>query len=228
MQGGDIEAKVYDASLAEKLEGAFLQRLRQQELRGNLPNVEDGVTILGTAVGDTRVCFGWTTSGYTYLDDTEQGIARSIWDVLLSIVSYFVNTAGNIILDVASFLGVTCDRDQGATSRLLHSYRYITKYAQVYEPSLEWKTWYTSRSREWYRHEYASFVNTLGDTETDTIDYTYTRGYSPINTDWAPHYSDHTYLMNKAHELWYSGGSPGYEDWTANPDGPVHVESAGV
>lgn len=106
-------------------------------------------------------------------------------------------------------------------------HEYITKYAQVYQPSLEWETWYTSRSREWYRHEFASFVNTLGDTSTTTIDYTYTTGYPPIKTDWAPHYSDNTWLMSKAYDLWYSGASPGFEDWTTNPDGPPIVESVG-
>lgn len=56
-------------------------------------------------------------------------------------------------------------------------------------------------------------TTSVGATRTDTIDYTWDLGYSPINVDVAPHYNDNSYIANAAWERWYLGKTAGGEDW---------------
>lgn len=56
--------------------------------------------------------------------------------------------------------------------------------------------------REWYAHEYASFVDNSGFTKTSTLDRTPTNGYDSINEEYRLHYSDDNWIYNKALEIY--------------------------
>ncbi|KXG42624.1 hypothetical protein U473_00115 [Tepidibacillus decaturensis] len=60
------------------------------------------------------------------------------------------------------------------------------------------KTYVDIESREWYRHEYATFSDTDGYTRSGTYDYIPPNGYSPINVDYKPHWTDNTWIKNQA------------------------------
>lgn len=122
--------------------------------------------------GATRLVMDPWSSGYTYEDDSASGTASMIWNIALKISSYFVRLAGNIILDVADLFGDYVDKSKGAKSKLLHSYYYPDKVIEVWTQWDRWEVYYTSRNREWYRHHFASYVNSSGVTRTATRDYT--------------------------------------------------------
>lgn len=201
----------FEADRASELERAAIIR-HDSELRE--PDEQGGVLGEDPGVGSTRVIIDRWSSGNTYQDDSESGIASVIWSILLNIVSYFTRTAGNIMLDIAQLYGDAVDQSKGSTTRLYHSYSYPDKLAQVWTVSLVWTTYFTSRNREWYRHEYASYVNTLGYTRTKTRDYTPDEGGSAIHIDTAPHYSSNTWLQNEAWRRWSLSLPAGLEDWT--------------
>lgn len=162
-------------------------------------------------VGATRVVVSRWSSGYTYQDDEKSGIASAIWNIALTILSYFTTTAGQIMLDVAQLFGDGVNTSQGATTRLYHSFSYPDKLAQVWTANRVWQTYFTSSTREWYRHEFASYTTTAGFTRTGTRDYTPEQGASPYRIEYATHYFDDTWLQNEAWYRWYYNMAPGYE-----------------
>jgi len=165
--------------------------------------------------GSTRITLSSWTTGYTYLDGQKQGMASTIWSSTLNIGGFFAKGVGAIITTILSFLGdpFAVDQNKGATARLLHSYYYPEKHAQVYTHNRVWSTYYTAQPRQWFKHEFASYVNTRGYTRTATQDFTPDNGYSAIRTDTTTHYNDHTWLMNEAAYRWRRGDNPGCESF---------------
>lgn len=158
----------------------------------------------------------WASSGTTVLDSDKSGIASAMWNISMNILSYFLTIFGNIVKDVAlagyGLLESSIDKNQGTTARLFHSYLYRSHDAYVYTAATRtWGLYVVSENREWYRHEFSSFVGTDGYTRTKTIDYTANNGYSPIHTDVAPHYSDYTWLRDTATYRWRMGYGTYYE-----------------
>ncbi|MGB9680215.1 MAG: hypothetical protein ACPL3A_09560 [Thermoanaerobacteraceae bacterium] len=136
-------------------------------------------------------------------DDNANGTASTIWNITLTIGSYFMKTAGNIIIDIATTVyGLTeshIAKNKGASVYLYHSYTYRYKDANVYHLSLNlWKTLVVEGNREWYRHVLYSFAGTDGSTYTDRRDYTEANGYPPIHIDAAPHYYDENWITQQA------------------------------
>jgi hypothetical protein len=202
-----------DAKRVGKLEtqAMFRHDTRAQDC---MSGEQVGVEAEDPGVGATRVIIDRWSSGYTYEDDSESGIASLIWNTTLNILSYFTRTAGQIMLDIAALLGDTVDQSKGSESRLYHSYSYPDKLAQVWTTQRVWATYYTSRNREWYRHEFASYSNTLGYTRSQSRDYTPDVGGSAFKIDSAPHYSNNAWLQTEAYYRWYLGNPAGFEDWT--------------
>jgi len=155
--------------------------------------------------GTTKIeVFRWT-DGKTYEDDEASGIASTIWNITLTIRSYFARTAGQILLDIAQIFADTIDKNRGATARLYHSYSYPDKDVYVYTSAGTWKLYVTSRPRQWYRHHFGSYANSRGFVRTYTIDYTADRGYPPIHSEWSPHYFDEKWLIEMAQYRWRTG-----------------------
>lgn len=166
--------------------------------------------------GTVDIRESYTTSGTTILDSDKSGIANVLWGTAMSVGSLFLTTFGSIVVDVATLgyglLEAKIDKNQGATSRLFHSYLYRYHDAYVYTAATRtWGLYVVSENREWYRHEFSSFVDTDGYTRTKTIDFIAANGYSPIHTDVAPHYNDYTWLSDTATYRWRMGYGTYYE-----------------
>lgn len=206
--------KVFDASQADEIESKLMMQ-RDQIKSVTEEQASEIVTPEGVdpGYGATRLIMDPWSSGYTYEDDIESGTASVIWNNLLTILSYFTKTAGGVILDAASIYSDSVDKSKGSQSKLLHSYYYPDKVIQVWDTTNSWKTYYTSRNREWYRHQFASYVNSSNITRTNTSDYTKDLGYSSIHIDSAPHYSNDTWLLNEAYYRWANYLPPVVETW---------------
>jgi len=149
-------------------------------------------------------------SGTLVPDDNANGTASTIWNITLTIGSYFMKTAGNIITDIATTVyGLTeshIAKNRGASVYLYHSYTYRYKDANVYHLSLNlWKTLVVEGNREWYKHIVYSFVDTNGFTKTGTKDYTEEYGYPPIHIDAAAHYYDENWITQQAEYNYHMG-----------------------
>jgi hypothetical protein len=204
---------VMDASLADKLEREAAASARQA---AQVASVEVGPAALPVP-GDIRVVNRPWTSGITYFDDEERGTASVIWSYALTIAGFFTEGVSAVIIGVASFLGEQAsqiDRNKGATARLYHSFRYPEKQAQVYTNNRQWVTYYTAQPRQWYKHVFASYVNTQAYTRSHSVDYTADRGYAPIRTESTPHYHDNVWLSNKARDLYMTRSAPQCESFT--------------
>lgn len=203
-------------SEADKIESMAIKERDRKILQGDIKIKSEEISpqYVDPGIGATRVIEDAWSTGYLYMDDEKYGIGDLIWDALLTIPGYFTTTVGNILLDIADLFFDIVDTNHVVTARLYHSYYYKEKLAQVWIEDKIWKTYYTSRNREWYKHKFGSYVNTAGATRTYTIDETWDMGYPPIHIDVAPHYYDETYLTNQAYERWAMGLPAGFEDWT--------------
>lgn len=205
-----IDRVIRDPSLADQIERAA-SRTHYSQKRDD---EEVGILAVEPGVGSTRIIIDRWSSGATYQDDEKYGLAGTIWNVTMTIAPYFAGTAGSVILDIAELFGEwaqNVDMNKGATSRLYHSYSYPDKLAQVWIDAKVWRTYYTSQSREWYRHEFASYTTIYGFTRSASRDFTGDLGYAPINTDYAPHYRDDSWLQTEAWRRWQMGLYPGWE-----------------
>jgi len=204
-------ADVFPADMADEME--LLARSRHTEYLAAIEAGDSETSKRGEnpGVGSTQVIVHRWASGYLYEDDAESGIAIIIWDIVLTIVSYFTTTAGSIMLDVADLFDDLVDRSIPAMSKIYHSYSYPDKLAQVWTSSQHWETFFTSEAREWFRHEWASYATTAGTTRAEFRNFHLEDGYGPIHGQYGSHYSDHTYLMLEAYTRWLYGYPPGRE-----------------
>lgn len=154
----------------------------------------------------------WTT-GYTYEDDEKTGNLGTIKDIGLIIVNKFssenhivkVITAVNDVATICFGLSsLFIDQSKGATARLYHSFSYYDHFGQIWNGS-RWITKVEIETREWYKHEFASFAGKDGKTYTSTCD----RGL--IMTDKKAHFDDYEWIKNKTLEAWIAG-KPNYVD----------------
>ncbi|HLN64712.1 MAG TPA: hypothetical protein VK464_24580 [Symbiobacteriaceae bacterium] len=209
---------IMDPSLADKLEREAAPSAR--EAARKVAVLQEKAEVGPNAVpvpGDVRVVVRPWTSGYTYFDQERRGTASVIWSYTLTIAGFLTEGVSAVIVGVASFLGdqlSQIDQNKGATARLLHSYRYPEKQAEVYTNNRTWVTYYTAQPRQWYKHRFASYVNKSGVTRTSTVDYTADLGYSPIRTDSTTHYNNNAWLSNKALELYRQRSAPQCESFT--------------
>lgn len=154
----------------------------------------------------------WTT-GYTYEDDAKSGTLSTIKDVGLVLVNKFagktlvvkVITAVNDVATICFGLSsLFIDQSKGATARLYHSFSYYDHFGEIWNGS-RWITKVEIETREWYKHEFASFAGKDGKTYTSTCD----RGL--IMIDKKSHFDDYDWIKNKTLEAWIAG-KPNYVD----------------
>ncbi|MEW6724904.1 MAG: hypothetical protein AB1331_08340 [Bacillota bacterium] len=215
-----------DPSREEETESAFLRRwearigaLENQQMR---PNADD--VSVQSVVGETRIVMHYGNANTIYWDDHTGGLISVIGTTMLTIFSYWGKLAGTIIAATVTVAGIPQDDEQYCEAEMGHSYRYIEKRAQVFTSNLIWETYYSSRSREWYAHERGLYTDAMGYTHQRSFDYT----DSPINVNWAPHYSDDSWLLGEALERYNLGQSPGYEDWTTTTGDPIDYNSINI
>lgn len=88
--------------------------------------------------------------------------------------------------------------------------QYVTKYSyrNFYHKLYVWNynnSWYDagySLNRYFYKSEAMYYIDTYGEAQTKSYDFTYTNGYSPKVVAEAPHYMDLSYLSSQAIYSW--------------------------
>lgn len=207
----------YDETYVRKSSDSTLLEKTAQLERDNAVKIDKlGLVqpqVVDPGIGATRIIISGWSSGYTYgPDDEDYGTASFIWNNSLTILNWFNTTVGGVLVDVSQMLYDTVDKNKGATTRLFHSFYYPDKLVQVYTIN-GWTTYYTARPREWYRHEFASYVNTLNVTKTSTRNFTRDEGYSSFRLEPSPNYYNDTLLQDLAYERWIYGMAPGLETY---------------
>jgi hypothetical protein len=157
-------------------------------------------------VGATDIEY-WVASGGGLIEaDKKEGVFNLIKSVSMSVFGSFVKTTvGQVVFALADAVGVILDQTQRVEAKTYHSFRYIAKAGLVYTENEQWDWFFESRSREVFKHTWGSFYDTQGYTHTIAIDYTRPNGYEPVYTQFAAHYNDNTYIMNRARDIWAYG-----------------------
>lgn len=169
--------------------------------------------------GDTRIILtDLQTDGVIYEDGSlEDNVLENIINIGLTISSYFITTAGNIVKDIA----ILCfdmdwsevDLAKPGEAVLSHSYSYYSKLGQVWNGNF-WITKVDIEARKIYRHEWASFAGIDGYTRTNSYDFIPPKGYNEIGEETRPFFEADDWIRQEAHDR-YIGGLPAYIDaWT--------------
>jgi|GEM_PF-1792125 len=140
-------------------------------------------------------------NGTIIIEDDESGTFNVIKDIAMTVAGIFVDRVGGVVLDIAEMLGEAVAPEKYARAKTMKSYRYIGKEGRVYTGS-SWGVYWDTRSREIYKHYFASFSDPEGYTHTDTKDYTRPNGYGPVTTNWSEHYFDDDYIEQTAYNNW--------------------------
>lgn len=180
----------------------------------NLLITEPGTDAIAVEYGTSKIV-NYAYAGTGVIDtaeDTESGVFNNIKGLAMTIAGEFVDTAGSVIIGAADVASTYIKFDQYSTAKTYKSYRYIGKETQIYTTS-GWKKYYDARSRQTYKHYFGTYVTTSGSTRTDTTDYTFDRGYSPIKTIYSANYKNDTELRNRGWYNWKFGSTYRYPEY---------------
>lgn len=159
----------------------------------------------------------WSPGGIYWGNEESSSKLDNIINTGITVGGYFINTAGNIVIDIAdSFFNLTeneIDFQAPGEARAGLSYVYQTKYGKSYvKDAASWKTHVYIEQRFVYKHTHVSFKEkNSASTKQKTVDYIPENGYSHIDNNKRPYYDDHDmiyYLIGEYHRGW---GTPAYQ-----------------
>lgn len=205
---------IIEEELTEEEKAKYEKHTTDYSLYENSQTQEEGITTRGSEapVGTTRVV---TTSEfvngtlYQYQKE-EHPVASIIWNVGMFVFGNYINTVGNIIVEVASVVhGVSST--EISTSQLgvaitYYSYGYISKLGQVVDHDYTWDTKFETEKRYVYAHEFASYVH-HNKTKTGTVD----KGVTDMQYVNSSHYNSDSYIRNRTYTIWLNNYNDEYE-----------------
>lgn len=170
---------------------------------------------LDPGTGAIRVTTYAMGGGTTVFSQEKSGIYEQISGVAMYLLGKYAGSVGTLISDLVSASSYSLNKKSYVTAQTFYSYRYPGKYGQVYLSSKTWSTKAESRSRETFKHSWGRWVDNNGYTRTNSFDYIRANGYGPHNIEYAPHYTNNTWIANKAYDVWYWGRIKYYENWAS-------------
>lgn len=178
-----------------------------------IENIQPYSNIPGDGATDLKLTtYGWY--GQPITQGSSSGIFDNIKNAVLTIVGVFTTNVQSIIISVFDIALSNVDYQRSAYAETRISYNFPTKQGLVYYNS-KWNVHFESVNRATYKHYLGGYTDKNKNYRTKAVDFVVATGHGPVQVEYAPHYTNNSYITQQAYlnylqskkytdEYWYN------------------------